>query len=117
MTRDAVRELLIELRDLLLLERQHARDLDIRAMAEDMKRKEALLQVLDKVESIHPGDREYAEEIKRENLRNAYLYKATLNWIQETMEFFGKRSVPTPYGQTGMTTSHTINGRLLSGRI
>ncbi|HFQ90378.1 MAG TPA: flagellar protein FlgN [Desulfobulbus sp.] len=117
MTRDDVRELMIELRDLLLQERQHARELDIRAMAEDTKRKEALLQALNRVETIHPEDRRYAEEIKRENLRNAYLYKATLNWIQETMEFFGKRSVPTTYGQTGMTMSHTVNGRLLSGRI
>ncbi len=117
MTRDAVRELMVELRDLLLLERQHAKELDIRAMAEDMKRKEALLQALNQVESLHPEDRRYAEEIKRENLRNAYLYKATLNWIQETMEFFGRRSVPATYGKTGVTTSHPVNGRLLSGRI
>ncbi|MFP7756428.1 flagellar protein FlgN [Thermodesulfobacteriota bacterium B35] len=117
MTRDDVRKLMIELRDLLLLERQHAKELDIRAMAEDMQRKEALLQMLNRVEAIHPDDRKYAEEIKRENLRNAYLYKATLNWIQETMEFFGRRSVPTTYGKTGTTTSYTVNGRLLSGRI
>ncbi len=117
MTRDAVRALMIELRDLLLLERQHAKELDMEAMAEDMKRKEVLLQALNQVETIHPEDRRYAEEIKEENLRNAYLYKATLNWIQETMEFFGKKSVPSTYGQTGRTTSHTVNGRLLSGRI
>ncbi len=117
MTRDAVRDLMIELRDLLLQERQHARELDIQAMAEDMKRKEALLRKLGRVKTIHPDDRRYAEEIKRENLRNAYLYKATLNWIQETMEFFGRKTMPATYGQTGMTTTYTVNGRLLSGRI
>jgi len=117
MTREAVGELLRELHDIILQERDHARQLDLKAMAEDMRRKEALLQILGTVEQIDERHRPLAEKIKRENLRNAYLFKATLNWIQETMEFFGRKTSPTTYGQYGTTENFAVNGRLLSGRI
>lgn len=117
MTREAVHDLLQQLYDVILLEREHAKELDIQAMSEDMQQKEALLQILAKVENLHPDDRTLAHQIQQENIRNAYLFKATLNWIQDTMEFFGKKSVPTTYGQHGTTTNNCINGRLLSGRI
>ncbi len=117
MTREAVHDLLQQLHDIILLEREHAKELDIQAMSEDMQQKEALLQVLGKVENLHPDDRSLAREIQQENIRNAYLFKATLNWIQDTMEFFGKKSVPTTYGQHGTTTNNCVNGRLLSGRV
>lgn len=117
MTRETVHDLLQQLHDLIVLEREHAKELDIIAMARDMEQKEALLQVLSKVEDLHPDDRPLAREIQRENIRNAYLFKATLNWIQDTMEFFGRKSVPATYGKYGTTVNNTINGRLLSGRV
>lgn len=117
MTRENIRELLIQLRDIIVAEREHAKELDLQAMARDMERKESLLQILNRVETLHPDDKKYAEEIQEENRRNAYLFKATLNWIQETMEFFGRKTVPMTYGQTGSTLNNTVNGRLLSGRI
>lgn len=117
MTRDKVQELLIELRDIIIREREHAKELDLAAMAHDVEQKEALIQVLNQVDQLHPEDRKYAQEIQRENRRNAFLFKATLNWIQDTMVFFGRKTVPTTYGQTGSTRNTPINGRLLSGRI
>ncbi|HHD63000.1 MAG TPA: flagellar protein FlgN [Desulfobulbaceae bacterium] len=117
MTREAVRNLLQQLRSIILSEREHAKALDIMAMATDMQEKEALLQVIGKFDNLHPDDRPLAREIQQENLRNAYLFKATLNWIQDTMEFFGRKSVPTTYGQHGTTTNNCVNGRLLSGRV
>jgi flagellar biosynthesis/type III secretory pathway chaperone len=117
MTREMVREHLRQLHSIIISEREHAKALDIKAMAEDMRQKEALLQTIAKVDGLHPDDRALAREIQQENLRNAYLFKATLNWIQDTMEFFGRKSVPATYGQHGTTTNNCVNGRLLSGRV
>jgi hypothetical protein len=69
------------------------------------------------VDRVHPDDREYAREIQRENRRNAFLFRETLNWIQDTMVFFGKKTVPATYSQRGAVQTNIINGRLLSGRI
>lgn len=117
MERETVRELLIQLRDTILAEREHAKALDLEAMIADVKRKETLVRILHSVDSLHPDDQQFAREIKQENRRNAYLYRATLNWIQETMEFFGRKTVPVTYSQRGLSQNKTINGRLLSGSI
>ena len=117
MNRETVRDLLIQLRETIREEREHAKALDIAAMMMDVKRKEALLRALNAVETLHPADQQVAQEIRQENRRNAYLFRATLNWIQDTMEFFGRKTVPVTYSQRGLSQNTTINGRLLSGRI
>lgn len=117
MNRAEVRELLIQLRDTIRDEREHAKALDIEAMMADIKKKEALIRALNAIDQLHPDDRQYAQEIKQENRRNAYLFRATLNWIQDTMEFFGRKTVPVTYSQQGTSHNSAINGRLLSGRI
>ena len=117
MTRERVHDLLRQLHDIILSEREHAKKLDIKAMNEDMQQKEALLQILGTIEDLHPGDRTLARKIQQENIRNAYLFKATLNWIQDTMEFFGRKSVPTSYGKYGTSINNCVNGRLLSGKV
>ena len=117
MERDTVRTLLVELRDTIRAEREHAKALDMEAMLGDVRRKEELLRQLSTVERLHPDDRHFALEVQRENRRNAFLFRATLNWIQETMEFFGRKTVPVTYGQNGLSQNTLINGRLLSGRI
>ena len=117
MNRETVRDVLIQLRETIRDEREHAKALDIAAMMVDVKRKEALLRTLNAVETLHPDDRQVALEIRQENRKNAYLFRATLNWIQDTMEFFGRKTVPVTYSQRGLSQNTTINGRLLSGRI
>ena len=117
MERATVRNLLAQLRETIRDEREHAKALDLVAMTADIKRKEALIRALDAVQTLHPDDQELAREIRQENRRNAYLFRATLNWIQDTMEFFGRKTVPVTYSQRGYTQNTTINGRLLSGRI
>jgi flagellar biosynthesis/type III secretory pathway chaperone len=117
MNRETVRNLLIELRDVILQEREHAKELDIQAMIKDVSRKEALIDALNTVHDLHPEDRAFVDEIRRENRRNAYLFRATLNWIQDTMEFFGRKSVPATYTPYGQTKASIVNGRLLSGRV
>ncbi|PID72053.1 MAG: flagellar protein FlgN [Desulfobulbus propionicus] len=117
MTRKNVQELLAQLRQVIINEREHAKQLNIKAMQNDMAQKTAIINALDAIEQLHPEDEQLAREIREENRRNAYLFRATLQWIRETMEFFGKKTVPTTYGHTGATKNSTINGRLLSGRI
>ncbi len=117
MTRESVQDLLQQLHAVILSEREHAKALDLAAMTRDREQKEALLQVIGTIENLHPEDRPLAHKIQQENLRNAYLFKATLNWIQDTMEFFGRKSAPATYSRYGATTNNCANGRLLSGRI
>lgn len=117
MDRATVQHLLSQLRETIRDEREHAKALDLAAMTADIKRKEALIRALDAVKTLHPDDQEIAREIRQENRKNAYLFRATLNWIQDTMEFFGRKTVPVTYSQRGLSQNTTINGRLLSGRI
>ena len=117
MDRETVRELLIQLRDTIRDEREHAKALDMEAMLADVKRKESLIRTLGAVDQLHPDDRHFALEVQRENRRNAYLFRATLNWIQETMEFFGRKTVPATYNPRGVAQNAAMHGRLLSGRI
>jgi flagellar biosynthesis/type III secretory pathway chaperone len=117
MERETVRDLLVQLRDTIRDEREHAKALDLTAMLADVKRKETLLRALNAVQVLHPDDQQFAREIRQENRRNAFLFRATLNWIQDTMEFFGRKTVPVTYSQRGLSQNTTINGRLLSGRI
>jgi hypothetical protein len=117
MDRDTVRDLLLQLRDTIRAEREHAKALDMNAMLADIKRKESIIQALNGVGTLHPEDRHFAKEIQRENRRNAFLFRETLRWIKDTMEFFGQKTVPITYSQYGRSLNNTINGRLLSGSI
>lgn len=117
MDRETVRNLLEQLRTTIQDEREHAKSLDLAAMMADVKRKEAIIGALNAVEQLHPDDQHFAQEIRQENRRNAFLFRATLNWIQDTMEFFGRKTVPVTYSQYGLSQNTTINGRLLSGKI
>lgn len=107
---------LIHLRDLILQEREYAKALDLPAMSRIMAEKEELLQILAHVQTLDPADRGLATQIRHENRRNAYLFKATLGWIRQTMEFFGKRTVTSTYSAKADTIASSVNGRLLSGK-
>ncbi len=99
------------------MEREHAVNLNIEGMVEMMQEKEALLNILAHIQQLDEADQDIASEIRNENRRNAYLFKTTLGWIRETMEFFGKRSVTSTYSAHASEVGAQVNGRLLSGRI
>lgn len=113
----SAREYLTRLRDVILLERSYAKELDIKKMEEVMIEKEELIQILSHYTELHPEDQDIATQIRHENRRNAYMFKSTLGWIRDTMEFFGKRTVTATYSASAGTVSSQVNGRLLSGRI
>lgn len=117
MDRANVRELLMQLRETIQTEREQAKALDMPAMMATVRRKETLIQLLHSVQELHPDEQQFAREIQHENRRNAFLFRATLNWIQETMEFFGRKSVPVTYTPYGVSRSTAVNGRLLSGTV
>lgn len=108
---------LLRLRALILEERQHARKLDMESLQAAMQEKEDLINFLVHLQAIDPEDQQIASEIRRENRRNAYLYKSALGWIRETMEFFGKKTVTSTYAADAGTVPSQVNGRLLSGKV
>ena len=108
---------LVRLRNVILEERKFAKILDMESLAVAMQEKEELIQVLAHTAQLDEADREITAVIRHENRRNAYLFKATLGWIRETMEFFGKRTVSSGYSANGDITNSKVNGRLLSGQV
>lgn len=111
------RNYLIGLRDVILEERECAKALDMPGMAAAMQKKAEIISVLAHVKSIAPEDHPIADQIRNENRRNAFLFKSTLGWIRETMEFFGQKTVTSTYSAGAYTIASQVNGRLLSGKV
>ena len=108
---------LIRLRDLILEERACAIALDMEGLHRAMAEKDTLLRELIMLDAIDDRDKGLAAQIRQENRRNAYLFKSTLGWIRQTMEFFGRAGAAATYSPAAATVSSNVNGRLLSGRI
>ncbi len=118
MTASTTHESLVRLRDVILEERECTKMLDMETLATIMEEKEELIKVLAHSNNqLNETDKEIAADIRYQNRRNAYLFKATLGWIRETMEFFGKRNVASGYSANGGVTNASVNGRLLSGQV
>jgi hypothetical protein len=116
-TAGTTHEYLVRLHDIILEEREYTKVLDMESLAVAMQEKEELIQVLAHVSQLDEEDKVIAGTIRDENRRNAYLFKATLGWIRETMEFFGKRTVASSYSADAAVVNSKINGRLLSGKV
>ncbi len=117
LTAGTTHEHLVRLHEVILEEREHAKALDMDAMMQSMQEKEELLQVLAHMKDLAQEDKVIAKTIRNENRRNAYLFKATLDWIRDTMEFFGKRTTASSYSADAGMVDSKINGRLLSGKV
>jgi hypothetical protein len=101
----------------ILRERESARNLDLEQLAAASLEKAELLQILDASAELGAEERSLAETIRAENRRNAFLFRSTLNWIRESMEFFDQRTTVSSYDPSGRTLNRATGGRLLSGRI
>jgi len=111
------REYLLRLRDVILEERACATALDMQGMTAAMQVKEELVKVIAHIRVIEKVDQPLVAQTRQENRRNAFLFKSTLGWIRQTMEFFGKNSVTSTYSSSAGEISSQVNGRLLSGKI
>lgn len=117
MTANTTHEYLVRLHDLILEEREYTIVLDMKSLTVAMQEKEELLQVLTHIHQLDEEDKGLASAIRHENRRNAYLFRASLGWIRETMEFFGKKTVPSSYSASAAMINSKVNGRLLSGQV
>lgn len=117
MKEPATRHYLQKLKDLILEERRCAINLDQPGMEAVMQEKEEVIKILAHVKILDDADKPLAEEIRRQNRRNAFLFKSTLGWLRSTMEFFGHSTVPSTYGSGANTIASETHGRLLSGRV
>lgn len=105
------------LHDLILQERECAKNLDMVGMTAAAKQKEIMIEVLAVETELPEESKALAQKVRNENRRNAYLFKATLGWIRESMMLLGNKSVVNTYSAAATTIPSTVNGRLLSGRI
>jgi hypothetical protein len=117
MAEQSMHEKLTRLHAVILEERECAKALDMDKLTAITKDKEELLLALNHEEELNSQDRVLAETIRAENRRNAYLFWAALNWIQESMAFFGKKTAPAVYSSGGSAVSCQCGGRLLSGKV
>ena len=117
MSTKSTHDYLVQMRDLILMERKCAIDLDMEGMSQAVRAKEEVMKVLAHIKTVDESDREITRQIRDENRRNAFLFKSTLGWIRGTMEFFGQRTVTATYGAHANTVASHVNGRLLSGRV
>jgi len=118
MNTTSLRARLLKLHELILRERDCCKAVDLAGMQEVFSEKEQLLSDLELIEQGAGLElRELAEKIKEENRRNAYLIWASLRFIRESMEFFGRQSGQPSYGAGGRMIQNGGSGLVLSGRI
>jgi hypothetical protein len=113
----SLREQLQRLLSVILRERECARSLDMEDLLAASREKAALLSALGPADALSPEDRALAEAVRAENRRNAYLFWATLTWVRESMEFFGRQVAAVSYGAHGRALSSPHGGKLLSGKV
>lgn len=117
MSAGTTRENLMALKQAIIQERQQAISLNLDGFYAAIQEKENILTVLAKVKTLDEADKRLADEIRHENRRNAFLFRSTLGWIRETMEFFGKKTSQSTYSANAGAVNTEVNGRLLSGRV
>jgi hypothetical protein len=121
MDRTNLLERLEELRDVIQRERRAAKALAVDEMLELTEKKEQLLKemlpMVDSIEALSPEEREMAEAVHSENLRNAYFFWSALQWVRDSVSFIGEKIYPAAYGDSGSMLRRDCSGAFLSGRV
>jgi hypothetical protein len=121
MDRENLGEHLTKLRDVILAERQAAKELAVNRLLDLTAEKESLLKKIlpfsDDVEQLTPAEKELSEIVYSENLRNAYFFWSALKWVRESMGFIGDKMYPESYEESGSVVKGRYSGALLSGRV
>ncbi len=111
------RDQLNKLHSVILKERECAKALAIEDMLAASQEKQELIHVMSSLSDLNKSDQEFAEIIRTENRRNAYLFWSALKWIRESMEFFGKQVSSASYNPNGNIVHNNSGGGLLSGKV
>ncbi len=117
MAAPSLREQLQRLLSAILRERECAKALDMEALLSAAGEKEALLALIAPDDDMDAEERILAETVRVENRRNAYLFWATLTWVRESMQFFGRQVSAVSYGAHGRALCQQHGGKLLSGKV
>ncbi|MCF8096075.1 MAG: hypothetical protein K9J79_12025 [Desulfobacteraceae bacterium] len=121
MDRTDLGEKLKDLRDLILEERRAAKALEVDEMLELTDQKETLLKdllpMVDSIEMLSPEEKEMAEAVYSENLRNAYFFWTALNWVRDSVGFIREKISCESYGGSGSRANSPYTGALLSGKV
>jgi len=114
-------EHLKKLHEVILEERRAAKALAVDRMLEMTEIKECLLKqmqpLVDSVDELTATEKDLAEAVNSENLRNAYFFLSALKWVRESMGFIGDKIYPECYGESGRVIKGRFSGTLLSGRV
>ncbi len=119
MTNGTLHAQLNKLLALIREEREYAKSLDMNHLRAVSEEKEQLLRTIGPLGDVDPGNQSLAAQIREENRRNAFLFWSALNWIRESMEFFGRQVAPNVYSPVGnyVSPANANSGRLLSGKV
>ena len=113
----SLRDQLQRLHAVILRERECATALRLEELLAAAREKQELLAGLAAAEGLSPEEQALAETVRAENRRNAYLFWATLSWVRESMEFFGRQVSALSYGAQGHPLCHQSGGKLLTGKV
>lgn len=109
------------LRDLILAEREAAKDLAMDKLLVLAAEKEILLKEIiplsETAGQLTDAEKEMSEAVYSENLRNAYFLWSALKWVRASMEFMGDKIYPDSYEESGSMVKVPFSGALLSGRF
>jgi len=109
------------LRDLILAEREAAKELAMDKLLVLAAEKECLLKKIlplsDTVDQLTDAEKELSEAVYSENLRNAYFLWSALKWVRASMGFMGDKMYPDSYEENGSMVKVPYSGALLSGRF
>ena len=121
MGRENLMEHLTKMREVILAERQAAKELAVDKLLALTAEKESLLKKIlpfsDAVEQLTKAEKELSETVYSENLRNAYFLWSALKWVRESMGFIGDKMYPESYEGSGSVVKGRYSGALLSGRV
>ena len=109
------------LHEVILEERRMAKKLAVDEMFALTREKERLLKrlqsLMNSAGEMTAAEKELAEAVDSENLRNAYFFLSALQWVRDTMGFVGDQGFPEAYEESGSIVKKRFAGALLSGRV
>ncbi len=108
-----------KLYELIVKERNEAKALNIDEMLALNQEKEELINHLEVLSSENMDEEclNIVDQIRKENRRNAYFYLNALQWLRQSINFFGDKLYFCSYEKDGNMTNRQFSGNLLSGRI
>ena len=112
-----LQEKLNRLQEIILLERDCARSLQVKQLQQLQDEKGELVKELSTATERCPQEiKPMLKKIQRENIRNARLLHTCLGNLRQMMQSCTRQLTPISYGQRGNSIQSAACGMLLNGR-